>query len=91
MTAIWRGSNGSWYIVQSNDGQYAEQAWGVGYAPHQDVPVAGDYDGDGQADLAVWRNGDATWYLSLSGPDTASITRVIKLGESSDKPISTRQ
>ena len=33
-----------------------------------DYPVPGDYDGDGKADLAVYRRTDGAWYLRMSSP-----------------------
>jgi uncharacterized repeat protein (TIGR01451 family) len=45
-------------------------AWGV----NKDVPVPEDYDGDHQADIAVWRAGNGTfggqgnWFLLLNPP-----------------------
>ena len=89
--AVWRGVTGTWYVQESASGATRATAWGAGFAPYNDQAVPGDYDGDGQADFAVWRPGDATWYLSLSGPGNASATRVVKLGESGDRPVSTRQ
>ncbi|MBI1762032.1 MAG: VCBS repeat-containing protein, partial [Acidobacteria bacterium] len=40
--------------------------WGAGYAPYFDTPVPADYDGDGKADLAIWRGADSIWYIRKS-------------------------
>ena len=49
-----------WYIHRSSDGGMAVVGWGVA----QDIPVPGDYDGDGRTDIAVYRNGD--WFIHRS-------------------------
>jgi uncharacterized repeat protein (TIGR01451 family) len=67
--AVWRGSTGTWYILytgRSSDGQYEVRAWGSAAAPYNDVPVAGDYDGDGKTDLAVFRRTTGTWLVKRS-------------------------
>ena len=37
----------------------ATTAWGT----KGDVPVPGDYDGDGKDDLAIWRPGNGIWHI----------------------------
>ena len=93
--AVWRpstdasGQGGIWYVVRSSDGAAVAQQWG---AP-DDVPVPADYDGDGRADLAVWRaiTGDVfaqgdngTWFLINSSDGTAVS---VQLGTLGDVPV----
>jgi hypothetical protein len=62
-TVVWRPSNGTWYIIQSSDGQIVTQQWGLA----GDIPVSGDFDGDGKTDIAVWRPSNGIWYIRQSG------------------------
>jgi hypothetical protein len=62
--AIYRPSQGNWYVFQSSNNTPLIVNWGNA----TDVPVPGDYDGDGKDDFAVFRDG--TWYAfqSTAGP-----------------------
>lgn len=55
--AVFRPSNGIWYILRSRDGFSAIQ-----FGASTDKPVVGDYDGDGRADVAVYRPSEGNWY-----------------------------
>jgi parallel beta-helix repeat protein len=52
--AVWRPSNGKWYVYGGSTVQ-----WGVA----GDIPVPGDYNGDGETDIAVWRPSNGKWYV----------------------------
>jgi len=56
---VYRPSNGRWYI----EGQ-GNFKWG--YAG--DLPVPGDYDGDGTTDIAIFRPSNGKWYVMGSAP-----------------------
>ena len=56
----------------------------VAFGTSTDVPVPGDYDGDGSDDVAVYRNGQ--WWLNRS---TAGVT-VQNFGIASDTPVPRR-
>ena len=64
--AVFR--SGTWYLLRSQLG-----FTGVSFGTGTDIPTAADYDGDGKADVAVFRPSNGTWYLQRS---TAGFTGV---------------
>src|SRR3954470_18199094 len=56
--AVWRPSDGNWYIVNSSGGSVGPH-WGTA----GDIPVPADYDGDNKTDLAVYRPSNNTWFV----------------------------
>jgi hypothetical protein len=46
--------------------------------------MPGDYDGDGKADIAVWRSSDASWRVRSS---STTSTSVLYWGLGSDVPV----
>ena len=60
--AVWRPSNGEWLVLGGPGSQTTTEAWGL----PGDIPVPGDYDGDGKTDFSVFRPSDNTWYIIYS-------------------------
>jgi len=77
--AVWRPETGTWYVLGSRDAQSRIVNWGTrifaGTGYIEDQPLPADYDGDGQADFAVWRPTSGMWYVLKSStgynPDRA--------------------
>ncbi len=81
--AVWRPSNGYWYIINSLDGSKTYTQWEKGYL--NDILVPGDYDGDGKTDITVWRPGNAYWYIINSSDGSTTFTQ---FGSEGDIPVS---
>ncbi len=81
------GNSAYFYITNSSDNSFRPEQFGA----TGDVPVSGDWDGDGKADLAVYRDGSLTGgqssflYRPSSAPGVDS--RTIVWGNAGDKPL----
>jgi hypothetical protein len=78
--AVWRPSQGNWYVIDSATSTTRVQQWGTG----GDIPVPGDYDGDTKTDFAVWRPSEGNWYVIDSA---TGATRVQQWGTGGDIPV----
>ena len=77
---VYRASTTKWYILRASDGSVQQVQWGAA----GDVPVFGDFDGDGKADLAVFRPSNGTWYVLRSSDGTLQQTQ---WGAAGDVPV----
>ncbi len=83
--AVWRPSDGTWYIWQSATDTARIEAFGaVTFGVSTDRIVPGDYDGDGKCDVAVFRLLTSTWYV-LKSTNGAVIQQ--QWGTNGDLPI----
>jgi hypothetical protein len=63
---VWRGRTGDWFWVTSSSGYTRQGSVRWGSQSGGDIPLIGDFDGDGVDDIAVWRASNGTWFWLLS-------------------------
>ena len=91
MDAIGVFRNGPWYLDYNGNRVWDPASGDVSFwfGTSGDMPVAGDWNGDGTDEIGVFRNGP--WYLDYNGNrvwDPASGDMSFWFGTSGDKPVS---
>jgi hypothetical protein len=76
---VFRPATGTWYIQGTTSGFFARQ-WGQ----NGDIPLDGDFDGDGKNDIGIFRPMDGNWYILRSGTGNPY---AIHWGQNGDIPV----
>lgn len=68
---VWRPSDGGWYVIPSSGTCPSEMTpflWGCfkQWGLPGDIPVSGDYAGDGKNDYAIWRPSTEDFWIAYS-------------------------
>lgn len=89
---VFRPSDRRWYLDANNNGLYdagIDLLRGI-FGASTDIPVAGDWTGDGIDKIGVYRPANRMWYLDADNNGTYSAGSDLTLGifgQSTDKPL----
>jgi hypothetical protein len=79
---VYQPSIGSWSLDFNNDGTVDSS---FRYGIVGDIPVVGDWNGDGTTDVGVFRPSESTWYLNYN-KDTIT-NKMFRYGIVGDTPV----
>jgi len=87
---VWRPASSQFFL--DLNGSYEWDSTGddsASFGSATDLPVIGDWNGDGVDDIGVWRPDSSAFYLDSNGNDTwdLSADRVVPFGLSTDFPV----
>jgi hypothetical protein len=84
--AIFRASTGTFWIQYLGASYPTSRVFGWGGGG--DIPVPGDYDGDGKTDFAIFRPSTGIWYVAFA---QGGGLPALQWGNSADIPVNALQ
>jgi Tol biopolymer transport system component len=79
---VFRPSNGNWYLDYDKN-RFVDKTFHFGKAG--DIPVVGDWDGDGASDAGIFRPSNGNWYLDTT--QTGMVNKSFHFGAAGDSPF----
>ena len=79
---VFRNSSGNWYLNFNNNG-VVDKTFHFGASG--DIPVVGDWNGNGTSDIGVFRPSSGNWYLDYN--KTGQVDKTFHFGTTGDIPV----
>ncbi len=80
---VFRPSTGTWYGSNNNDGFNNSS---VPFGTSGDIPVIGDFDGNGAGEYAVFRPSSGRWFIDNTWSPNA-VWKSVAFGSAGDTPV----